>query len=132
MLRSEVSVLVVDDVNAMRAFVRDLLKDCGFSKIRLASSGQEAQAMLAAEPTHLVMADWQMQPMDGLELLKYVRAQESLKQIAFIMVTAENAKERVIEAIKSGLDSYIMKPLLKEQIETKVYEVLLKRGIIGT
>src|SRR5687767_12109580 len=99
MLREEVSILVVDDVAAMRTQIRDLLKSFGFKNVRVASSGEDGKNQLDAEATHLVLCDWQMQPTSGLEFLKYVRAHPDYKGIPFIMVTAENTKERVIEAI---------------------------------
>ena len=76
------------------------------------------------------MADWQMSPTDGMELLKYVREHAEHKSMAFIMVTAENTKEKVIAAIKSGVDDYLVKPLTAAQIQNKVYGVLLKRQIL--
>jgi two-component system chemotaxis response regulator CheY len=68
-----------------------------------------------------------MEPCDGLELLRHVRKDPNFKAIAFVLITAESTKERVIEAIKSGVDDYLIKPLTRVQIETKVYSVLLKK-----
>src|SRR5687767_739177 len=109
MLREEVGILVVDDVAAMRTQISDLLKSFGFRKIRTATSGEEAKAFLQLVETHLILRDWQMQTMNGLEFLKYVRAHPNFGKVPFIMVTAESTKERVIEAIKSGVDDYLVK-----------------------
>jgi two-component system chemotaxis response regulator CheY len=130
MLREEVGVLVVDDVQAMRTQIRDIVKESGFKKVRVAASGEEAKIALSAEPVHLVLADWKMEPLDGLGLLKFVRNHPSLKDVAFIMVTAETTKERVIEAIQAGVDDYIVKPLTVAQIQSKVFGVLIKKKVL--
>jgi two-component system chemotaxis response regulator CheY len=131
MLREEVGILVVDDVNTMRVQIKDLLNSFGFRKITLAASGEEAKTKLTAEPIHLILCDWHMTPTDGLEFLKFVRAQEQHKNIAFIMVTAESTKERVVEAIKTGVDDYLVKPLTQAQIQNKVYGVLLRKQVLA-
>lgn len=131
MLREEVSILVVDDVNTMRIQVKELLKSFGFRKIALAENGEEAKAVIEATGCHLVLCDWQMSPTDGMELLKYLRSHPNFRQVAFVMVTAESTKEKVIEAIKAGVDDYLVKPLTPVQIQTKVYGVLLKKQVLA-
>ncbi len=132
--RDEISVLVVDDVNALRVQVRDLLKAFGFRKVTIAANGEEAKKFLAAPdlggPFHLILCDWQMTPVDGIELLKWVRGQATMKEISFIMVTAENTKDQVVQAIRSGVDDYLMKPLTTVQIQDKVYTLLVKKGVL--
>lgn len=130
MLREDVGILVVDDVNAMRVQIRDLLKGFGFRKIHLAANGEEAKLHLITEPIQLVMADWRMEPVDGLALLRHVRADDQLKDIAFILVTAETARERVIEAVQAGVDNYLVKPLTPVEIQNKVYGTLLKKQVL--
>jgi two-component system, chemotaxis family, chemotaxis protein CheY len=130
MMREEVCILVVDDVNTMRIQVKELLKSCGFKKISLAASGEEAKRVMAIEQFHLIMCDWQMTPTDGLDLLKYARAHPLYKDVAFVMVTAENTKEKVIQAIQSGVDNYLVKPLTPIEIQNKVYGVLLKKQVL--
>lgn len=130
MLREEVSILVVDDVNTMRIQFRDLLKSMGFRKVQLASNGQEARRILEVEPVHLVLSDWQMLPMDGLELLQWVRKNAKLQEIGFVMVTAENSKERVLQAIQAGVDDYLVKPLTPAQIQSKIFGILLKKQVL--
>lgn len=130
-LHDESRILVVDDVNSMRIQIKDLLNSFGFTQVETAASGAEALALLQG-PTkfQMVMCDWHMAPTNGLELLKMIRVNSQLKATSFIMVTAESTKECVIEAIKAGVDDYLVKPLTKTQIETKVYTILLKkRGI---
>lgn len=131
MLREEVGILVVDDVNTMRVQIKDLLKQFGFRKVTLANNGEEAKAILESEPVHLIMCDWHMAPVDGIEFLKYVRSHNKHKDTPFIMVTAEGTKERVVEAIKSGVDDYLVKPLTPEQIQNKVYGVLLRKQVLA-
>lgn len=130
MLTEDVNILVVDDVNSIRVQIRDLLKQFGFKKITLAANGEEAKIMMLETPFHIVLSDWQMQPTDGFELLKYVRGNPNLKEMAFIMVTGESTKERVIEAIKQGVDDYLVKPFTFGQVQNKVYSVLLKRKVL--
>ncbi len=127
MKREEVSILIVDDVNTIRVQVKELLKSFGFRKISVAQSGIEAQMALQTETFHLILCDWHMSPMDGIELLKFVRTDPKLIKIAFIMVTAESTKEKVVEAIQSGVDDYLVKPLTPLQIQNKVYGALLRK-----
>jgi two-component system chemotaxis response regulator CheY len=131
MLREEVGILVVDDVNTMRVQIKELLKGFGFRKVTLAGNGEEAKGMLETETVNLILCDWHMAPTDGLELLKYVRAHDTHKGVAFVMVTAEGTKEKVVEAIKSGVDDYLVKPLTIEQIQNKVYGVLIRKKVLA-
>jgi two-component system chemotaxis response regulator CheY len=126
-LHDESRILIVDDVNTMRMQIKELLKTFGFQHLQTVSNGEEAKLELTKNPYNLVLADWHMEPCDGMALLKHVRQDPALKNLAFVMITAESTKERVMEAIKSGVDDYLIKPLTRVQIETKVYSVLLKR-----
>jgi two-component system chemotaxis response regulator CheY len=131
MLLEEVNILVVDDVNTMRVQIRDLLKTFGFRKIVVNSNGEEAKRTLQSEAFQLILCDWHMAPINGLEVLRFLRTDAVLKEIPFIMVTAENTKDRVIEAVKEGVDDYLVKPLTPMQIQTKVYGVLLKKKVLS-
>jgi two-component system chemotaxis response regulator CheY len=126
-LHDESRILIVDDVNTMRIQIKELLKAFGFQHLHTVGNGEEAKLELTKKPYDLVLCDWHMEPCDGIALLKHVRQDASLKNMAFVMITAESTKERVIEAIKSGVDDYLIKPLTRVQIETKVYSVLLKK-----
>jgi two-component system chemotaxis response regulator CheY len=130
MLREELGILVVDDVNTMRIQIKELLKGFGFKHIVLAGSGAEAKQFLQTEKIHLILSDWQMSPTDGIELLQFVRSSPEHKDIAFIMVTAESTKEKVMAAIQAGVDNYLVKPLTPTEIESKVYGVLLKKQLL--
>lgn len=130
MTPADVQIIVVDDVQSMRIQVKEILRSCGFEKIRSASSGLEALRMMNEASAHLLLCDWHMAPMSGLELLKEVRNKEQIKDTVFLMLTAEGTKERVIEAVKSGLDDYIMKPFTTEHARLKVMGALLKKKVL--
>lgn len=122
--------LVVDDVNTMRVQIKDLLKGFGFRKINAVEGpGAAKKALRRANALDLVrLADATHGRMD---LLKYIRSHPDFKNIAFIMVTAESTKEEAIEAIKSGVDDYLIKPLTVDQIQTKVQAVLQRKQVLS-
>jgi two-component system, chemotaxis family, chemotaxis protein CheY len=126
-LHDESRILIVDDVNTMRTQIRELLKAFGFQHLTMVSNGEEAKVELSKNHYDLILCDWHMEPCDGLQLLKYVREAPNFKAIAFVLITAESTKDRVVEAIRAGVDDYLIKPLTRVQIETKVYSVLLKK-----
>ncbi len=130
MTPSDVQIIIVDDVQSMRIQVKEILKSCGFEKIRSAANGLEALKMMNETPADLLLCDWHMAPMSGLELLREVRGKEPIRKTAFIMLTAEGTKERVLEALQSGLDDYVMKPFTPEHARLKVMGALLKRKVL--
>ncbi|MFJ2364947.1 response regulator [Pseudomonas sp. NPDC087697] len=130
---SKVSVLVVDDAS----FIRDLVKKClrnYFPGIRIedAVNGKKAQAILAREAFDLVLCDWEMPEMSGLELLTWCREQDNLKSMPFVMVTSRGDKENVVQAIQAGVSGYVSKPFTNEQLLTKVKQALNKVGKLDT
>jgi two-component system chemotaxis response regulator CheY len=127
--QADVNILIIDDVNAVRIQLRDLLRSFGFKKIKLAGNAQEAKASLDTEPFQLILCDWHMSPVSGLEFLKFVRTHPAFNAIPFVMVTAESTRELVLEAIQNGVDDYIIKPLTLAHMN-KVYSVLLKRQVL--
>jgi len=131
MEKADINVLIVDDVQAVRTNVKDLLKSYGFRNITVAANGAEAKHYLTTQKVHLVMCDWHMEVMDGFELLDFVRRgpDAALKDIGFLMVTADSTKEHVINAIKNGVDDYLVKPLTIGQIQDRVAKCLTKRGL---
>lgn len=116
-------ILIVDDYNTMRRIVRNLLKQLGFENADEAADGKEAFEKMKAKTYGLVVSDWNMEPMSGLELLKLVRADAVLKATPFIMVTAESKPENVIIAKKAGVSNYIVKPFNAETLKTKMASV---------
>ncbi|MBF8705652.1 MULTISPECIES: response regulator [Pseudomonas] len=126
---SKVNVLVVDDA----PFIRDLVRKClrnAFPGMTIddAVNGRKAMAMLGKEAFDLVLCDWEMPEMSGLELLTWCRQQPELKSLQFIMVTSRGDKENVIQAIQAGVSDFVGKPFTNEQLLTKVKKALTKIG----
>ncbi|WP_043307705.1 response regulator [Pseudomonas sp. ML96] len=126
---SKVSVLVVDDATFIRDLVKKGLRD-HFPGIQIeeAVNGRKAQQMLARQPVDLILCDWEMPEMSGLELLTWCREQEALKTTPFVMVTSRGDKENVVQAIQAGVTDYIGKPFSNEQLITKVKKALHRAG----
>jgi two-component system chemotaxis response regulator CheY len=127
----DVTVLVVEDVMAMRLRLKDLCREIGFKEVALSANGEEAKVVLAMDEVHLILADWYTEPVSGLELLKGVRQNPKLQNTVFVMITAENTREKVIEALKAGVDDYLVKPITAAQLQSKVMAALMKRKVIG-
>ena len=118
-------VLIVDDYKTMLRIIRNLLKQLGFNNVDEATDGSAALQMLRrGEITELVISDWNMEPMTGLQLLKEVRADAKLKSTPFIMVTAESKTENVVAAKQAGVNNYIVKPFNAETLKTKMTSVI--------
>jgi len=118
-------VLIVDDYKTMLRIIRNLLKQLGFNNIDEATDGSQALQMLRSGTTYgLVISDWNMEPMTGLQLLREVRADAGLKSMPFIMVTAESKTENVIAAKQAGVSNYIVKPFNAETLKGKIASVL--------
>lgn len=116
-------ILIVDDYNTMRRIVRNLLKQLGFENADEAADGTEAFNKMKQKKYGLVVSDWNMVPMTGLELLKLVRADPALKATPFIMVTAESKPENVMIAKQAGVSNYIVKPFNAETLKNKMMSV---------
>lgn len=126
---SKVSVLVVDDATFIRDLVKKGLRD-HFPGIQIdeAINGRKAQQMLARQPADLILCDWEMPELSGLELLTWCREQAELKTTPFIMVTSRGDKENVVQAIQAGVSDYIGKPFSNDQLVTKVKKALHRAG----
>jgi len=120
-------ILIVDDFSTMRRIVKNLLRDLGFNDTTEADDGQTALPLLQTGKFDFLVTDWNMPGMDGLTLLKTVRANENLKDMPVLMVTAEAKREQIVVAAQAGVNGYIVKPFtaatLKEKIE-KIFERL--------
>ncbi|PZW63676.1 response regulator receiver domain-containing protein [Pseudomonas sp. URMO17WK12:I1] len=126
---SKVSVLVVDDATFIRDLVKKGLRDhLPGIQIEEAVNGRKAQQILGRNPIDLILCDWEMPEMSGLELLQWCREQESLKGVPFIMVTSRGDKENVVQAIQAGVSDFIGKPFSNEQLITKVKKALQRAG----
>ena len=119
----KMKVLIVDDFATMRRILRNILKQIGFSNISEADDGKTALKELKKEKYDLVLCDWNMPEMPGIELLNQVRSDPELKAIPFVMVTAEAQKENIVEAVKAGVNSYIVKPFTADTIGEKLKKV---------
>lgn len=122
-----IKVLVVDDFPTMRRIVKNLLKQIGFENIDEAEDGVQALIKLKQTKYGLLVTDWNMPNMEGIDLLRNLRKEESLKDLPVLMVTAEAEKEKVIEAIKAGVDNYIVKPFTAETLKEKLLKVADKK-----
>jgi len=120
----DMPVLIVDDYKTMLRIIRNLLKQIGFQNVDEATDGQAALERLRQRQYGLVISDWNMEPMTGLDLLKEVRADESLRPVPFIMVTAESKTENVVAAKEAGVNNYIVKPFNAATLKNKLVAVL--------
>jgi len=118
------SVLIVDDYKTMLRIIRSLLKQIDFHDVEEAYDGTEALEKLRDGNFGLVISDWYMQPMSGLELLQEIRRDIRFKSLPFIMVTAESKTENVVAAKQAGVSSYIVKPFNAETLKEKIEKVL--------
>jgi two-component system chemotaxis response regulator CheY len=116
-------ILVVDDYQTMVRIIRNLLKQLGFDDVDDASDGTAALAKLQQRKYGLVISDWNMAPMTGYELLQQVRADDRLRTVPFLMVTAESKTENVVAAKKAGVSNYIVKPFNAQTLKTKIEAV---------
>ena len=113
-------ILVVDDYATMIRIIRNLLKQLGFVNVDEASDGSAALNMMRSKDYGLVISDWNMEPMTGYELLREVRADDTLSRTPFIMVTAESKTDNVIAAKKAGVNNYIVKPFNAATLKSKI------------
>jgi len=118
------NVLIVDDYKTMLRIIRNLLKQIEFNNVEEATDGVEALAKMRTNNFGLVISDWNMAPMTGLQLLQEVRADTRLKHTPFIMITAESKTENVIAAKQAGVSNYIVKPFNAETLKEKIEKVL--------
>jgi two-component system chemotaxis response regulator CheY len=116
-------IMVVDDMSTMRRIVKNLLKQLGFANVDEAENGQEALIKLRADKFGFVVSDWNMPVMSGIELLRAIRADEALKAIPVLMVTAEAQKENIIEAVQAGVSNYVVKPFTAEALQDKIAKI---------
>lgn len=118
------NILIVDDYKTMLRIIRNLLKQLGFNNVDEATDGSMALQRLRDKDYGLVISDWNMEPMTGIQLLREVRADAKLKGMPFIMITAESKTENVIAAKEAGVNNYIVKPFNAATLKTKLTSVL--------
>ncbi len=117
-------VLIVDDYKTMLRIIRNLMKQLGFNNVDEAADGSAALQKLREKTYGLVISDWNMEPMTGLQLLQEVRADGELKAMPFVMITAESKTENVIAAKQAGVNNYIVKPFNAATLKSKLQAVL--------
>jgi len=123
MLDLKMKVLVVDDFSTMRRILKNILKQIGYSDIEEAEDGNSALARLRQGGFGLVVSDWNMPNMTGLDLLKAIRADNALNNMPVLMVTAEAKKENVMDAIKAGVNNYVVKPFTADMLKEKIEKI---------
>lgn len=123
-LNTNMRVLIVDDYHTMLRILRNLLRQLNLENVDEANDGEEAFSKLQTQPHDLIISDWNMQPVTGLDLLKRVRADAKIKRIPFIMVTAESKTENVVAAKQAGVSNYIVKPFNSETLRAKIASVM--------
>ncbi len=124
MAYKDMTVLVVDDFSTMRRIVRNILRELDFKDILEADDGSSAVEILKTQKVDLIVSDWNMPKMTGLDLLKFVRSNEPTKDLPFLMVTAEAQKENIVEAVKAKVSNYIIKPFTAVTLSDKLAKIL--------
>jgi two-component system chemotaxis response regulator CheY len=129
MADANMKFLVVDDFSTMRRIVRNLLKELGFTNVQEAEDGVEALKILRSEKNFdFVVSDWNMPNMTGIELLRIIRADDALKHLPVLMVTAEAKRENIIEAARAGASGYVVKPFTAATLDEKLKKVFQTMG----
>lgn len=121
-------VLIVDDFSTMRRIIKNLLSDLGFNNTVEAEDGHSALAVLRQDAVELVITDWNMPGMSGIELLRAIRADAKFRALPVLMVTAEAKREQIIEAAQAGVNGYIIKPFTAQTLEEKLAKVFERLG----
>ena len=121
-------ILVVDDFSTMRRIVKNLLRDLGFTNTHEADDGNTALPMLQTGNFDFLVTDWNMPGMQGIDLLKAVRADPRLKSLPVLMVTAESKREQIIEAAQAGVNGYIVKPFTAATLSEKLNKIFERLG----
>ena len=123
MADTNMKFLVVDDFSTMRRIVRNLLKELGFNNVDEAEDGVDALGKLRGGGFQFVVSDWNMPNMTGIDLLKSIRADASLKHLPVLMVTAEAKKENIIAAAQAGANGYVVKPFTAATLDEKLNKI---------
>jgi two-component system chemotaxis response regulator CheY len=127
-LNKNMKILVVDDFSTMRRIIKNLLKDLGFANIQEADDGSSALPMLQQGDFDFVVTDWNMPGMQGIDLLRAIRADANLKHIPVLMVTAEAKKEQIVAAAQAGVNGYVIKPFTAATLKEKLAKIFERLG----
>lgn len=128
-MSNNMKFLVVDDFSTMRRIIRNLLKELGYTNVDEAEDGIAGLAKLRGGGFEFVVSDWNMPNMTGIDMLRAIRADEQLKHLPVLMVTAEAKKENIIEAAQAGASGYVVKPFTAATLEEKINKILQKQGV---
>ncbi len=121
---ADLKILAVDDSPTMRRIIVNTLKRAGYSDVIEATDGKDALAKLKVETINFVITDWNMPEMDGLTLVTQIRKSSELKQLPILMVTTRSVKDDIVEALKAGVNNYIVKPFTPDTLKEKISEIL--------
>lgn len=127
-MNKNIRILVVDDFSTMRRIVKNLLSDLGFNNTVEAEDGNSALVVLRQDAVELVITDWNMPGMTGIELLREIRADAKFRGLPVLMVTAEAKREQIIEAAQNGVNGYIIKPFTAQTLEEKLGKIFERLG----
>lgn len=124
----DMQILVVDDFSTMRRIIRNQLRELGYSNIKEADDGKSAFQVLKSTTIDFVVTDWNMPGVTGLELLKNIRADDGLKHIPVLMVTAEAKKDQIVAAAEAGVNGYVVKPFTADTLRDKIQRIFDRLG----
>lgn len=130
-MKKDLKFLVVDDYATMRRIIKHVLHDLGYVNVAEADDGKTALPMLKSGGYDVLITDWNMPGMPGLELLKAVRADSALAKLPVLMLTAEAKREQIVEAVQAGVSGYVIKPFTAETLSAKLDKMLLARAATG-
>jgi two-component system, chemotaxis family, chemotaxis protein CheY len=125
----DMKFLVVDDYSTMRRIIKNLLHDLGYANVTEADDGTTALPLLQNGGFDFLITDWNMPGMAGLDLLKAVRANEKLKKLPVLMLTAEAKREQIVEAAQAGVNGYVIKPFTAQTLKEKIDKILESRAV---
>ena len=127
-LDKNMKILIVDDFSTMRRIIKNLLRDLGFTNTSEADDGLTALPMLQSGNFDFLVTDWNMPGMNGIDLLRAVRADERLKNLPVLMVTAEAKRDQIIEAAQAGVNGYVVKPFTAQALKDKIEKIFERVG----
>ncbi len=128
-MSKDMKFLVVDDYSTMRRIIKNLLHDLGYANVTEADDGNTALPLLQNGSFDFLITDWNMPGMAGLDLLKAVRANEKLKKMPVLMLTAEAKREQIVEAAQAGVNGYVIKPFTAQTLKEKIDKILESRAV---
>lgn len=130
-MNKDINILIVDDFSTMRRIIRNLLRDLGFNNTSEADDGKTALPMLKSGRFDFLVTDWSMPGMDGLTLLRTVRADEELSHMPVLMVTAEAKREQIVIAAEAGVNGYVVKPFTAATLKDKIEKIFKQAEAAG-